>query len=303
MPFRESIRNDTQTLKVNFFSDFMKVVIVGAGSMGAGIAQVCASFGHYVSMTDIEMRFVEGGIERIKKPLAKRVSEGKMTQEDYDFTISRVHGTIDLKDACKDADLVIEAVIEEMPLKKKVFGDLDRFCKPEAILASNTSSLSITEIASATKRPDKVIGMHFFNPAPVMKLVELIRGASTSIVTMGIIRDFCLNIKKTPVEVAESAGFVVNRLLIPMINEAFFLLMEGVASREDIDSAMKLGANMPMGPLELADFVGIDVCLYVMEILQKETGDPKFRPSPLMRKHVRAGRLGRKTGAGIYEYR
>jgi len=281
----------------------MKIAVVGAGSMGAGIAQVCASFGHDVSMTDIEMRFVEGGIERIKKPLARRVSEGKMTQEDYNSTVSRIRGTVDLEEACKDADLVIEAVIEEMPLKKKVFGDLDRFCKPEAILASNTSSLSITEIASATKRPDKVIGIHFFNPAPVMKLVELIKGASTSVVTMGIARDFCLNIKKTPVEVAESVGFVVNRLLIPMINEAFFLLMEGVASREDIDSAMKLGANMPMGPLELADFVGIDVCLYVMEILQKETGDPKFRPSPLMRKYVRAGRLGRKTGAGIYEYK
>jgi len=281
----------------------MKVAVVGAGSMGAGIAQVCASFGHDISMTDIEMRFVEGGIERIKKPLARRVSEGKMTQEDYDSTISRIRGTLDLEDACKDADLVIEAVIEEMPLKKKVFGNLDRFCKPEAILASNTSSLSITEIASATKRPDKVIGMHFFNPTPVMKLVELIRGSETSDDTMGIARDFCLNIKKTPVEVKESAGFVVNRLLIPMINEAFFLLMEGIASREDIDSAMKLGANMPMGPLELADFVGIDVCLYVMEILQKETGDPKFRPSPLMRKYVRAGRLGRKTGAGVYEYK
>ncbi|MFQ6060483.1 MAG: 3-hydroxybutyryl-CoA dehydrogenase [Thermoplasmata archaeon] len=279
-----------------------KVCVLGAGTMGAGIAQTCSAAGYQVSMRDIEDRFVEGGFERIKKPLMRRVEKGKMTQEEVDAILSKIHGTTDVKEALDGAQLVIEAVIEDMDLKKKVFGEADELCPPEVVFASNTSSLSITEIGSATSRPDKFVGMHFFNPAPVMKLIEIIRGAETSDETLGFAIEFSRKLGKEPVEVKESPGFVVNRLLVPMINEAFNVLMEGVASAEDIDKAMKLGTNMPMGPLELADYTGLEVGLYVMEVLYRETGDPKFRPSPLLRKYVRAGRLGRKTGRGVYEY-
>lgn len=282
--------------------DIRKVCVLGAGTMGAGIAQTCSAAGYQVSMRDIEDRFVEGGFERIKKPLMRRVEKGKMTQEEVDAILSKIHGTTDVKEALDGAQLVIEAVIEDMDLKKKVFGEADELCPPEVVFASNTSSLSITEIGSATSRPDKFVGMHFFNPAPVMKLIEIIRGAETSDETLGFAIEFSRKLGKEPVEVKESPGFVVNRLLVPMINEAFNVLMEGVASAEDIDKAMKLGTNMPMGPLELADYTGLEVGLYVMEVLYRETGDPKFRPSPLLRKYVRAGRLGRKTGRGVYEY-
>ncbi len=209
---------------------------------------------------------------------------------------------VDLKDALDGAQFVIEAIFEKMEVKREIYGEMDRIAAPDTIFASNTSSLSITEMANVTKRPDRVVGMHFFNPAPVMKLVEVIRGSETSDATVRLAKDLCVKLGKEPVEVKEAPGFVVNRLLVPMMNEAFNLLQEGVASAEDIDKAMKLGTNMPMGPFELADYTGIDIGLDVMEVLYRETGDPKFRPSPLLRKYVRAGRLGRKTGRGVYDY-
>src|SRR6266566_2142687 len=233
-------------------AEVRKIAVIGAGTMGAGIAQACAAAGFQVAMRDIDQRLVDGGFRRIREPLAKRVEKGKMT----------------------GAEVVIEAVFEKMEIKRELYAELDRLCPPDVIFASNTSSLSITEMANATKRADRVVGMHFFNPAPVMK----------------------------PVEVRESPGFVVNRLLVPMMNEAFNLLQEGVASAEDIDKAMKLGTNMPMGPFELADYTGLDIGLDVMEVLFRETGDPKFRPSTLLRKYVRAGRVGRKAGRGVYDY-
>jgi 3-hydroxybutyryl-CoA dehydrogenase len=279
-----------------------KVAVIGAGSMGAGIAQVCSQAGFEVAMRDIEQRFVDGGFRRIRDPLMKRVEKGKMAKEDVDRVLANIRGTVSLKEAVAGAQLVIEAIIEKMEAKKALFSELDGITPPDVVFASNTSSLSITEMASATKRADRVIGMHFFNPAPVMKLIEVIRGSETSDETTEFAKAFSLKLGKDPVEVRESPGFVVNRLLVPMMNEAFNLLMEGVASAADIDKAMKLGTNMPMGPFELADYTGLDIGLDVMEVLFRETGDPKFRPSPLLRKYVRAGRLGRKTGRGVYEY-
>src|SRR6058998_3499371 len=262
--------------------------------MGAGIAQTCAAAGFQVTMRDIEQRLVDGGFRRIREPLAKRVEKGKMTQAEVDAILSKIRGVVSLKEAIDGAQLVIEAVFEKMEIKKELYAELERLCPSDVVFASNTSSLSITEMAAATKRPDRVVGMHFFNPAPVMKLVEVIRGSETS--------DETVRLGKEAVEVKESPGFVVNRLLVPMMNEAFNLLQEGVASAEDIDKAMKLGTNMPMGPFELADYTGLDIGLDVMEVLFRETGDPKFRPSTLLRKYVRAGRLGRKSGRGVYNY-
>ncbi|MFQ6087483.1 MAG: 3-hydroxybutyryl-CoA dehydrogenase [Candidatus Methanofastidiosia archaeon] len=279
-----------------------RICVVGAGVMGAGIAQTCSQAGFEVWMRDIDQKFIDSGFKRIRGPLEARVKKGKMRKDEVEDILSRIHGTLDLKKASENADFVIEAVIEEMDLKKEIFSELDETSKKDVILASNTSSLSITEIAASTKRPKRVIGMHFFNPAPVMKLVELIRGSETSQETFELTKKLSEKLLKVPIEVKESPGFVVNRMLVPMINEAFYLLMEGVASAKDIDKAMKLGTNMPMGPLELADFTGLDVGLYVMEVLHRETGDPKFRPCPLLKKYVRAGRLGRKVGKGVYEY-
>ena len=279
-----------------------KIAVIGAGSMGAGIAQVCSQAGFQVSMRDVEHRFVETGFRRIRDPLSKRVEKGKMTQSEVDGIIGRIHGTVELKEAVRGAQVVIEAIFEKMEVKKELFAELDSIAPPEVVFASNTSSLSITEIASATKRADRVIGMHFFNPAPVMKLIEVIRGSETSDATTAFAKAFAVRLGKEAVEVKESPGFAVNRLLVPMMNEAFNLLMEGVATAGDIDKAMKLGTNMPMGPFELADYTGLDIGLDVMEVLHRETGDPKFRPSPLLRKYVRAGRLGRKTGRGVYDY-
>ena len=278
-----------------------KVCVLGAGTMGAGIAQAFAAKGYEVVLRDIKDEFVERGIAGIKKGLSKLVAKAKMTQEDADALTARITGTTDMNLAA-DCDLVVEAAVENMEIKKQIFAELGRICKNETILASNTSSLSITEVATATNRPDKVIGMHFFNPAPVMKLVEIIRGMATSQETFDAIKELSIAIGKDPVEVAEAPGFVVNRILIPMINEAVGILAEGIASAEDIDKAMMLGANHPMGPLALGDLVGLDVCLAIMDVLYKETGDTKYRAHALLRKYVRAGWLGRKSGRGFHNY-
>ncbi|EKY28587.1 3-hydroxybutyryl-CoA dehydrogenase [Clostridium celatum] len=278
-----------------------KIFVLGAGTMGAGIVQAFAQKGYQVIVRDIKDEFVERGIAGINKGLSKQVAKGKMTEETKEDILSRISGTTDMSLAA-DCDLVVEAAIENMKIKKEIFAELDSICKPETILASNTSSLSITEVAPATKRPDKVIGMHFFNPAPVMKLVEIIRGMATSQETFDAVKELSLAIGKEPVEVAEAPGFVVNRILIPMINEASFILQEGIASVEDIDTAMKFGANHPMGPLALGDLIGLDVCLAIMDVLYNETGDTKYRASSTLRKYVRAGWLGRKTGRGFYNY-
>lgn len=280
----------------------MKITIIGTGTMGNGIAQAFAQGGHNVVMKDLSDEFLQRALQNIDKSLARVVAKEKMTEDEKTQVLSRIKTTLTYDDI-KDADLVVEAIAENMELKKRVFKELDEACKPECILATNTSSLSITEIAACTKRPEKVIGMHFFNPVPVLKLVEVIRGQLTSDEVYNFVSDLAKNIGKVPVEITEAPGFLVNRLLIPMINEGIGALADGVASKEDIDEAMKLGASHPIGPLALADLVGLDVCLAIMEVLNHEFGDDKYRAHPLLRKMVRAGLLGRKTGIGFYDYR
>ena len=278
-----------------------KIFVIGAGTMGSGIVQAFAQKGYEVIVRDIKDEFVDRGIATINKNLSKLVAKGKVTEEFKENVLSKITGTTDLNLAA-DCDLVIEAAVENMEIKKDIFSQLDKICKVETILASNTTSLSITEVASVTNRPDRVIGMHFFNPATIMKLVEVIKGMATSQETFDKVKELSFAIGKEPVEVAEAPGFVVNRILIPMINEAVGIFAEGVASVEDIDTAMKLGANHPMGPLALGDLIGLDVCLAIMDVLYNETGDTKYRAHSLLRKYVRAGWLGRKSGKGFYDY-
>jgi 3-hydroxybutyryl-CoA dehydrogenase len=281
--------------------EFKKIGVVGAGTMGSGIAQIAAQAGFDVVMCDIEESFVQSGLSKIEKNLSKAVEKGKMSVEEKASVLSRVKGTLLLEDLA-EVDVVIEAVIEDRKTKKDVLSSLDKICRPTTILASNTSSIPITELAAATKRPDRVIGMHFVNPVQVMKLVEVIKAIQTSRETNETVKSLAIRLGKTPMEVNDFPGFALNRVLVPMINEAAYCLMEGVASAETIDQVMKLGANHPMGPLELGDLVGLDVCFSIMEVLYSEYGDPKYRPCPLLRRYVQAGRLGRKTGRGFYTY-
>ncbi|MGP4069357.1 3-hydroxybutyryl-CoA dehydrogenase [Halobacillus sp. B29] len=278
-----------------------KVMVIGAGQMGAGIAQVFAQAGLSVTLNDLDQQALDKGIEGIKKRLERAVEKDRISETEKNKTLDLLSGTTDMNDA-SNCDLVVEAVVENMDIKTKVFKSLDEITPEHAILASNTSSLPITEIAAATDRPSQVIGMHFMNPVPVMKLVEIIRAIQTSDETYQAIEDLTKKINKSPVEVEDFPGFVSNRILMPMINEAIYTVHEGVASPEDVDTVMKLGMNHPMGPLTLADFIGLDTCLYIMEVLHEGFGDSKYRPCPLLRKYVKAGWLGKKSGRGFYSY-
>ncbi|MGG3476286.1 3-hydroxybutyryl-CoA dehydrogenase [Peribacillus frigoritolerans] len=278
-----------------------KVMVIGAGQMGSGIAQVCAMSGYEVLLHDLKNEYVEKGLGTIAKNLSRQVEKGKMESEEKDAILSRLTSSTNLKNAAA-VDLVIEAAVENMEIKTRIFAELDEITPRHVILASNTSSLPITEIAAATKRPEKVIGMHFMNPVPVMKLVEVIRGLATADEVYQEVEKLAESLNKVPVEVNDFPGFVANRILMPMINEAIYTLYEGVATKEAIDDVMKLGMNHPMGPLTLADFIGLDTCLYIMETLHQGLGDDKYRPCPLLRKYVKAGWLGKKSGRGFYEY-
>jgi len=281
--------------------DIKNVAVIGSGTMGNGIAHVFAQNGFEVSLVDIKQEFLDRALAAIKKNLERQAKKGTITAEIISETLGRIKPSVDIDNA-KTADLAVEAVFEEMAVKKEIFEKLDSICPEAAILATNTSSLPITAIGAITKRPGKVIGMHFMNPVPMMKLVEIIRGIATSDETFKTVKETCDKLGKTPVEVNDYPGFISNRVLMPMINEAAFCLMEGVAKAEDIDTVMKLGMNHPMGPLTLADFIGLDVCLAIMRVLYEGYNDPKYRPCPFLVKMVQAGYLGRKSGKGFFDY-
>ncbi len=281
--------------------EIRKIEVIGAGTMGSGIAQVAAQSGYAVVLEDVSEEYVKAGFVKIKERLDKRVSEGKLRSMEKDEILSRIKTTANLQD-CRDADLIIEAVIEDEEMKKRIFKELAGICSSEAIFATNTSSISITRLAQAAGRPEKFAGMHFMNPAYIMKLVEVVRGIRTSQETVNAIKTVAEKMGKVPVAVNDSPGFVANRVLMPMINDAIYCLQEGVAPKESIDTIMKLGASHPMGPLELADFIGLDVCLAILEVLHSELGE-KYMPCPLLRKTVAGGKFGRKSGEGFYEYR
>jgi 3-hydroxybutyryl-CoA dehydrogenase len=277
------------------------IAVIGAGTMGSGIAQVAAQGGYQVIIQDIEQKLVERGLSTIKQNFDRAISKGKLTVNESEQIMARISGSVELENL-RDSDLIIEAIIENMDIKKKLFSELDKVCKAKTVFASNTSGLSITEMAAVTARPHQVIGMHFFNPVPVMKLVEIIRGSETNEEVMQLAHAVAKNMGKETITVKEAPLFAVNRILVPMMNEAMFVLMEGIASAEDIDKGMCLGANQPIGPLALSDLVGLDTLLFVMETLYRETSDSKYRPCALLRQKVRAGHLGRKTGRGFYSY-
>ena len=282
-------------------NEIQRVGVIGAGTMGNGIAHVFARSGYHVVLCEVEQRFLDRGLETLRKNLEREAAKGKITADDAQASLTRVTGVLD-RERLVDCDFVIEAATEKFEIKKAIFADLDRITRKDVILASNTSSISVTKLANVTRRPDRVIGMHFFNPVPMMKLVEVIRGMATSQETFDHVRDLAVKVEKTPVEVNDAPGFVSNRVLMPLLNEAMYAVMEGVATPEAVDEVFKLGMAHPMGPLTLADFIGLDVCLDIMRVLQDGFGDPKYRPCPLLVRMVDAGWLGRKSGRGFYRY-